>query len=80
MVVEVTVTGYDPWKPEDEGQITNKGLFTILNYDRSNRKKKIITGLDLSGADLEVRKGYLEEQTKYRMRRRDLGEEGRCRS
>ncbi len=73
MVVEVTVTGYDPWKPDEEGQVTNKGLFTILNYDRSNRKKKITTGLNLAGSDPEVRRGYLKEQTKYKMRRRASG-------
>lgn len=50
------------------GQITNKGTFTVFNYDTAGRKKVIRNGLDLSGADAAVQKCYLREQMKYENR------------
>ncbi|MBF0225161.1 MAG: acyl-CoA thioesterase [Desulfobacterales bacterium] len=47
--------------------ITNKGTFTILNYDRSGRKKTISTGLNMNESDFESRKLYLQEQKKYKI-------------
>ncbi|MGK0288712.1 MAG: acyl-CoA hydrolase [bacterium] len=68
LVVEVEVKVLDPFDQEDE-YITNRGIFTILNIDRSERKKVITTGLDLTQASLEERKKYLKELEKYELRK-----------
>ncbi len=67
LVVEITVKGIDFFNAE-KSHITNKGLFTVLNYDRSGRKKGIINGLDMSQADSDIRRAYLKELIKYERR------------
>lgn len=64
LVVEVAVKAVRRFGP-DEGVITNKGTFTVLNYSPEGIKKSITRGLDLSGMDLPTRKSYLKEQVKY---------------
>lgn len=67
LVVEITVKATDLFgKRKDE--ITNKGTFTVFNYDASGGKMPIRNGLTLTGADLAVRKSYLKEQMKYENR------------
>ncbi|MFZ5573217.1 MAG: hotdog domain-containing protein [Thermodesulfobacteriota bacterium] len=67
LVVEITVKGED-FFDAGKSHMTNKGLFTVLNYDRSGRKKSIPTGLELSGADPDTRRAYLKELIKYEKR------------
>jgi acyl-CoA hydrolase len=64
LVVEVTVKAFKLFSP-DEGEITNKGTFTIFNVSPDGKKLPITRGLDLSKADLATRKSYLKEQIKY---------------
>jgi acyl-CoA thioesterase YciA len=64
LVVEVTVKAIRRFGPA-EGDITNKGTFTVLNYSPEGKKKPITRGLDLSRAVLPTRKSYLKEQIKY---------------
>lgn len=47
---------------------TNSGTFTILNYDRSGRKKSIPNGLDMRDASVFTKQCYLKEQIKYEKR------------
>lgn len=49
-------------------EMTNKGTFTVLNYDEADQKKSIVNGLVLSGEPLEIKKRYLKEQIKYENR------------
>ncbi len=67
LVVEITVKGINFFDTQ-KSHVTNKGLFTVLNYDRSGRKKSILTGLDLSRSDLDTRRAYLKELIKYERR------------
>ncbi len=64
LVVEIIVRAVNPRKAGRDA-ITNKGTFTVLNYDRSGQKKSIINGLDLSSETTEIRKRYFKEQVKY---------------
>jgi acyl-CoA hydrolase len=64
LVVEVTVKAFRLFET-DEGEITNKGTFTVLNVSPEGKKIPITRGLDLSMADLTTRKSYLKEQIKY---------------
>jgi acyl-CoA hydrolase len=67
LVVELTVRAIDIFGKR-KNEITNRGTFTVLNYDASGRKMPIRSGLTLAGADSAVRKGYLKEQVKYEIR------------
>jgi acyl-CoA hydrolase len=67
LVVEITVRAIDIFGKQ-KNEITNKGTFTVLNYDASGGKMPIRNGLELAGADLSVRKCYLKEQIKYENR------------
>lgn len=69
MVVEITVKAVDFFGRKPHRQ-TNKGTFTILNYDRSGRKKSILHGLDMADTDINIRRCYLKEKTKYDNRTR----------
>ncbi len=71
LTVEITVTAIDFMNPEKK-YVTNKGVFTIFNYDRTGSKKNITIGLDMTGSDLELRKNYLKEQIKYDNRKNKL--------
>ena len=75
MVVEVTVKAFDAIYREKEAT-TNTGIFTILNFDRTGRKKKINVGLDMSQASQEEMKKYLKEQARYEIdkKRKDYNE------
>ncbi len=64
MVVEVTVKAFDAIHRDKEAT-TNTGIFTILNFDRTGRKKEISVGLDMSQASQEEMKKYLKEQARY---------------
>ena len=64
LVVEVTVKAARPFGTR-EGEITNKGTFTVLNFAPDNIKLPITRGLDFSSMDLPTRKSYLKEQIKY---------------
>jgi acyl-CoA hydrolase len=64
LVVEIIVKAVRLFAT-DEGEITNKGTFTVLNYSREGKKMPISQGLDMSKADLPTRKSYLKEQIKY---------------
>lgn len=68
MTVEVTVMAID-FFDQDKQHITNKGVFTVLNYDRSAAKKNISVGLDMTEADIDLKKSYLKEQVKYENRK-----------
>ncbi len=63
LVVQVIVRAYT--LATDAWQETNRGTFTVLNYDRGGRKQWIPTDLDLSQATLEDKQAYLREQWKY---------------
>lgn len=67
LVVEIAVKAVS-FQNEKKSHVTNNGLFTVLNYDRSGRKKSISTGLDMSRSDLTTQKCYLKEQIKYERR------------
>ena len=67
LVVEITVRAIDI-TGRRKNEITNRGTFTVLNYDASEEKMPIRNGLTLAGADLAVRKNYLKEQIKYEIR------------
>lgn len=67
LIVEVTVKSVS-LKTAGQKQVTNKGTFTILNYDPSGRKMTIRKGIDLSQADLSEKKSYLKEQIRYENR------------
>jgi acyl-CoA hydrolase len=67
LVVEITVKAIDIFGKRTS-EITNRGTFTVLNYDASGGKLPIRNGLTLSEADLTVRKCYLKEQMKYENR------------
>lgn len=67
LVVEITVKATDLFGKRKD-VITNKGTFTVFNYDASGGKMPIRNGLTLTGADLAVRKCYLKEQMKYENR------------
>jgi acyl-CoA hydrolase len=67
LVVEIAVKAVS-FQNEKKSHVTNNGLFTVLNYDRSGRKKSISTGLDMSRSDLTTQKCYLKELIKYEMR------------
>ncbi|MBF0353218.1 MAG: acyl-CoA thioesterase [SAR324 cluster bacterium] len=69
LTIEVSVRALDGFHPEN-GYITNNGIFTILNYDRSGQKKFIKTGLDLQTATLAHKKTYLRELFKYQQNSR----------
>jgi acyl-CoA hydrolase len=64
LVVEITVKAIQLFAT-DQGKMTNKGTFTVLNVSPKGKKMPITRGLDLSGADLATRKSYLKEQVKY---------------
>lgn len=64
LVVEVTVKAVRLFAT-DEGEVTNKGTFTVLNLSLVGKKLPITRGLDLSKADLATRKSCLKEQIKY---------------
>jgi acyl-CoA hydrolase len=64
LVVEITVKAVRLFTT-DEGAMTNKGTFTVLNVSPEGKKIPITRGLDLSKADLATRKSYLKEQLKY---------------
>jgi acyl-CoA hydrolase len=64
LVVEITVKSVRLFTT-DEGEMTNKGTFTVLNVSSEGKKVPITRGLDLSRADLATRKSYLKEQVKY---------------
>lgn len=67
LVVEIVVKALGIMgKPRNT--VTNRGIFTVLNYHPSGGKETIHSGLDLSGAGTDVRKCYLKEQTKYEVR------------
>ncbi|SMC72427.1 Acyl-CoA hydrolase [Desulfocicer vacuolatum DSM 3385] len=67
LVVEITVKAVPLYDTEDS-YVTNNGFFTVLNYDRSGRKKAIANGLDMTRCDLETRRHYLNELVKYEKR------------
>lgn len=67
LVVEITVKAVSMDETEDS-YTTNNGLFTVLNYDRSGRKKGIVNGLDMAHSDLQNRQHYLNELLKYEKR------------
>lgn len=67
LIVEIVVTALGGIGSR-KGQTTNKGTFTVLNYDTAGRKKIIRNGLELSDADAAVQKCYLKEQVKYENR------------
>lgn len=67
LVVKITVRAV-PLYEENEGYVTNSGLFTVLNFDRSGRKKSIARGLELEGTDTAFRRRYLTELMKYEKR------------
>jgi acyl-CoA hydrolase len=64
LVVEITVKAIQLFAT-DQGKMTNKGTFTVLNVSPDGKKMPITRGLDLSEADLTTRKSYLKEQVKY---------------
>jgi len=66
-VVEITVTAIDYYAPHIR-RVTNKGEFTVLNYDSAGKKQRITSGLDMKHADLKQRKNYLKELIKYEAR------------
>ncbi|MFH0726965.1 MAG: acyl-CoA thioesterase [Pseudomonadota bacterium] len=67
LVVEITVRAIDI-AGKRKNEVTNRGTFTVLNYDDSEEKMPIRNGLTLAEADPAVKKGYLKEQTKYEIR------------
>ena len=67
LVVEITVIAIDYYAPHRR-HVTNKGEFTVLNYDSSGKKRRITSGLDMKHANLEQRKNYLKELIKYETR------------
>ena len=67
LVVEITVKAIN-FVGVVRDEMTNKGTFTVLNYDQADQKKTIINGLDLSNESLELKKCYLKEQMKYENR------------
>jgi len=67
LVVEITVKAISLHDTQ-ESYVTNNGLFTVLNYDRSGRKKGLVNGLDMSHSDLQTRQYYLNELIKYEKR------------
>jgi acyl-CoA hydrolase len=67
LVVELTVRAIDIFGKR-KNEITNKGTFTVLNFDATDRKMPIRNGLTLAEADLTIRKSYLKEQLKYEIR------------
>ncbi len=67
LTVEVAVKAVNMFDPR-KSFITNKGIFTILNYDRASRKLSITNGLNISKASLVIKKSYLKEQIKYENR------------
>ena len=71
LTVEIMVTAIDFLNPK-KSYVTNKGVFTVFNYDRTGSKKNIATGLDMSASDLDLRKSYLKEQLKYDNRKNKL--------
>jgi acyl-CoA hydrolase len=75
LVVEITVRAMDI-AGKRKNEITNRGTFTVLNYDASEEKLPIRNGLTLAEADLSVRKGYLKEQIKYEIRTGITGKPG----
>jgi acyl-CoA hydrolase len=68
LVVEITVRALQ-FIGTRKNEITNKGAFTILNYDATGQKLPIRNGLILTEADLAFKKCYLREQTKYQNRK-----------
>lgn len=64
LIVEIGVRAVN-FRGTGRNEITNKGIFTVLNYDRSGQKKSIVSGLDLSSETTGIRKSYLKEQIKY---------------
>jgi acyl-CoA hydrolase len=67
LVVEITVRAIDIFGKR-KNEITNKGTFTVFNYDASGGKMPIRNGLTLTRANLATRKCYLKEQVKYENR------------
>lgn len=67
LVVEITVNVID-FLGLSEKVTTNNGKFTVLNFDRSGQKKKILNGLALDSLSPELKKAYLIEQIKYEKR------------
>jgi acyl-CoA hydrolase len=51
-----------------EGTVTNRGIFTVLSYNAAERSEPIPNGLDMTHADLQVKRCYLKEQAKYEKR------------
>ncbi len=64
LTVEITVKAIDFLNPSIS-YVTNKGIFTVLNYDRTGNKESIINGLDMSRASIAMKRSYLKEQIKY---------------
>jgi len=64
LVVEVTVKAFRLFATDD-GEVTNKGTFTVLNVSPEGEKMPITRGLDLPQTDLATRKSYLKEQIKH---------------
>jgi acyl-CoA hydrolase len=78
LVVEITVKAIDLMGRRNN-DITNRGAFTVFNYDAAGGKMPIRNGLILTGADSEVRKHYLREQMKYEKRTGITGKpKGEC--
>lgn len=75
LVVEITVKSIDIFGRR-KNEITNRGTFTVLNYDAAGGKLPIRNGLTLAKADLTVRKCYLKEQMKYENRTGITGKPG----
>ena len=67
LAVEITVRAIDYIAPY-KSHVTNKGVFTVLNYDRAGKKTAIASGLDMSRASLAEKRSYLKEQIKYENR------------
>ncbi len=67
LAVEITVRAIDYVAPS-KSHVTNKGVFTVLNYDRAGKKTPITNGLKMSRAGLAEKRSYLKEQTKYENR------------
>jgi acyl-CoA hydrolase len=51
-----------------EGNVTNRGIFTVLSYNAADRTESIRNGLDLSHAEPSVKRCYLKEKAKYEKR------------
>jgi acyl-CoA hydrolase len=64
LVVEVAVKAVN-FVGTVRDEMTNKGTFTVLNYDQADQKKSILNGLDFSNEELSFRKCYIKEQMKY---------------